>query len=282
VVAKTSAPDLLSEIEAGALDSDSDLPDLLRKCVSLGGVTGSARLREWATKELKGYGSDATLPSYRLTGSLLYLDGAMIGGRVTGQQVPLMMIPKEARPSVQGDIHLPFPIAELVEIVAVARRKGEDSVRLSPPLASEMVALINHALAQEDQPSWSGIRMPQSRVVERVYWMVGLSHFTAIIDTVRTTLVELVAEMRAGTRDGATLPSHEIAEQAVDIAINGNRNRVVIQQVGPHGEAAAAAGGIGSTGDAEPESKPRRLMWWLAGIAAVVAAGAAVAALLLT
>lgn len=76
--------------------------------------------------------------------------------------------------------------------------------------------------------------------------MDGLSHFTAIIDTVRTTLVELVAEMRAGTPPGAVLPSHDVAEQAVDIAINGNLSRVLINQVAPHANGAAAAGkGVG-------------------------------------
>jgi hypothetical protein len=280
---KRGSADLLVEIERGAIDSASNLPDLLRKCVALGGATGSARLREWATQELKGYGAADTLPPYRLASSLLYLDGSTVGGRITGQQVPLTMIPDVARPSIQGDIHLPNPIAELVDLVASARRNGEDAIRLAPPLSQELVALINHKLSEQDQPSWGGaIRMPPSQVVERVYWMVGLSHFTAIIDTVRTTLVELVAEMRAGTPPGAALPSHDVAEQAVDIAINGNRNRVVINQVAPHANGAAAAGGVASTATGEPESRPRRWMWWIVGIAAVVAAVAAVVALFLT
>lgn len=68
----------------------------------------------------------------------------------------------------------------------------------------------------------------------------------------------------------------------MDIAINGNRNRVVINQVGPNGTGAASAGGVASTGDAEPESKSQRVMWWIVGIAGVLAASAAIAALFLT
>jgi len=266
----------------GAHDPSSDLPTLLRKCISLGGVTGSARLREWATKELKGYGADDTLPPYRATKSLLYMDAAIPGGRVAGQQAPLTLIPDVARPSIQGDIQLPQPIAEIGDLVSSARQKGEDSIRLSPPLAQELLALMNNDLSKREQRSWGGgLDLPPSQVIERVYWKVGLSFFVAILDTVRTTLVELVAEMRAGTPSGEALPTHDVAEQAVDIAINGNRNRVVINQVAPNATAAASAGGVASTGDAEPESKSRRVMWWIVGVAGIVAAGAAIAALIL-
>lgn len=131
---------LLAEIEAGAHDPKADLPTLLRKwlrkCITLGGATGSTRLRDLATKELKGYEADDSLPSYRITRSLLFLDAAVVGGRITNQQAPLPLIPDIARPSVQGDIHLPQPTAEIVDLVSSARRDHEGSVRLSPPPGS--------------------------------------------------------------------------------------------------------------------------------------------------
>jgi hypothetical protein len=281
-VAKRGTSGLLAEIELGAHDPTSGLPTLLRKCISLGGATGSARLRDWATKELKGYGAGDDLPPYRMTTSLLFMDAAIPRGRVSGQQVPLTLIPEVARPSIQGDIHLPQPIAEIGDLVSSARRDGEDSIRLSPPLAQELLALMNNDLAKRERQSWGGgLDLPPSQVIERVYWRVGTSFFVAILDTVRTTLVELVAEMRAGTPSGEALPTHDVAEQAVDIAINGNRNRVVINQVGPSGTAVASAGGAASTGDVAPESKSRRVMRWIVGIAGVIAAGAAIAALAL-
>ena len=136
-MAKRGTSGLLAEIELGAHDPTSDLPTLLRKCISLGGATGSARLRDWATMELKGYGAGDDLPPYRMTTSLLFMDAAIPRGRVSGQQVPLTLIPDVARPSIQGDIHLPQPIAEIGDLVSSARRDGEDSIRLSPPLAEE-------------------------------------------------------------------------------------------------------------------------------------------------
>ncbi len=67
------------------------------------------------------------------------------------------------------------------------------------------------------------------------------------------------------------------------VAVQGNRNRVIIQNPGP-GESAAATTGRGTVragNTAEPESFWRRWMWWIVGVATIVAAVAAALALLL-
>lgn len=46
---------LLDQIETEALDESASLAGALRKCVALGGRTGSEQLRDWATLELEGY-----------------------------------------------------------------------------------------------------------------------------------------------------------------------------------------------------------------------------------
>lgn len=57
---------VLDEIERDALDSNVPVADTLRKVVALGGKVGSTELREWASRELRGYiGTDAELPGYR-------------------------------------------------------------------------------------------------------------------------------------------------------------------------------------------------------------------------
>ena len=89
--------DLLRHIERGAHDTSSDLASLLRRCISLGGVTGSESLREWATRELMGYGDDDELPDYRRAAAPLVLDAHVPGGRITGQQVPYHLVPDFAQ-----------------------------------------------------------------------------------------------------------------------------------------------------------------------------------------
>lgn len=76
---------LLSEIEVGALDDSLELATLLRKCIALGGATGSERLREWAARELKGYEEEDELPPYRSAPPPpLLLDGATTRAPISG------------------------------------------------------------------------------------------------------------------------------------------------------------------------------------------------------
>ena len=243
-----------------------DLAALLRKCISLGGITGSDRLREWASRELKGYEAADELPSYRHVASPLLLDGAMPGGRTTGQLVSADLIPDDIRDVFNSsDVHFDQPIAELAALVDKAAARGEDSVKLGPPGTAELVTIVNQ-----------GLRPGQ--VIERLYWSVSTASIRRILDVVRTNLVELIAEMRAGTPAGQKLPSRDVAEQAVDVVITGKKNRVVINQIGAAAEGAATGRGTASVG-AAPETRSRRMWFWLFGIATLIGAGAGVWAL---
>lgn len=279
---------LLDEIHDGALESRSNLPDLLRKCIALGGETHSERLRDWAVRELMGYPPGTEVPDYRKTASLLYLDGATVYARITGQQVPISMIPAGAWDKVRtamDNIEMRQPVSELVDLVETARRNRETSVKLSPPGQQELVALINHKLAEggrANNPFPGALPVAPSQMVERIYWQVGLNDFAGMIDAVRTILVQLVAEIRAATVGDAASPSHDAAEQAVDVAVYGKVRKLVINQVGPNGQGAATASGTAVAGGGEPESRSRRSMWWAVGIATIVGAVATVLALVLT
>lgn len=67
--------DLVSKIENDALDESVPLTRVLRKCVVLGGKSGSERLRDWATRELDGYYDEDELPGYRIIHAPLVMDG---------------------------------------------------------------------------------------------------------------------------------------------------------------------------------------------------------------
>lgn len=253
--------DLLAKIERGAHDATSDLTSLLRRCITLGGVTGSESLRKWASRELMGYGNDDELPSYRTAAAPLVLDAHVPGGRITGQQVPYNLIPDFARDQLGDDIEFRQPIAEIAEMLASARRSGETTVKLGVPLGSGVAALMNDELRQGAQP----------QVVERIYWDVSLIPLTRILDAIRTRLVALIAEMRAGTPRGKTMPTREVAEQAVGIVIYGTGHRIVIQQDSP--------GATATVGERDA-SRARRIAYWVVAVATVVAAVAAVLVLL--
>ena len=134
-------------------------------------------------------------------------------------------------------------------------------MKLGVPLGSGIVAFMNDELRKGSQ----------AQVVERIYWDVSLIPLTRILDAIRTRLVSLIAEMRAGTPAGKTLPTREVAEHAVGIAIYGKGHRIVIQQ--------DSAGATASVGGSD-ESRARRVAFWVVVVATVVAAVAAVVVLL--
>src|SRR4051812_4548435 len=78
---------LLEEIEQAALDDSADITGALRKCVALGGQSGSETLRAWATRELKGYSGSDELPEYRSVGAPIALDGVTLNTHIRGQQI---------------------------------------------------------------------------------------------------------------------------------------------------------------------------------------------------
>lgn len=220
----------MAEIESGALESDSDLPRLLRTCIALGGHLGTADLRYWASRELKGYGPADDLPDYRRIPAPLMLDGFTGGGHVTGQMVAAQMLPDETRDVLEDPVLMPQAISEIVDLVATAQR-GDGTIRIAPSGTAYILPLIS-------------MRLGAGQQVERVYWAIEVSKLRGIVDKVRTILVELVAEMRSATPLGSDTPTPEGAQQAVAVAIyGGKRHRVVVNQTTASDGATVASSG---------------------------------------
>lgn len=87
---------LLAEIERDVLDG-RPLADLLRKCIMLGGRSGSQDLRYWAGKELRGYQGDTDLPPYRSVSAPILIDAVTGNSWVKGQSVPESGLPDFVR-----------------------------------------------------------------------------------------------------------------------------------------------------------------------------------------
>jgi hypothetical protein len=250
--------DLLGDIEQEAVEADADLPTLLRKCVALGGKSGSVALREWATRELKGYGGSDTLPPYRTIPAILALDGATMTHRVTGQQISPRSLPEVARDLVKEEVPLYGPIAELTDAIWGARNRGDDHVNFGISGGSALTLLTNHGLREK------GV---EYQAVERIYLKAAVTSLVGVVDTVQTNLVELVAELRAGVGGGHVVPDKDLTDRAVSIVIYGDRNRVEVAQ------AVVDVGGSAVVNTPpERESRAKRIMFWAAGSATVVGA----------
>lgn len=209
-------PSLLDSINQEALDGD--LKKALRLCMQLGGETGSETLRQWASLELLGYQAEDELPDYRKIHAPLQLDGFTFGGIVKHQTMSPLHLPEYARDVITEEVLLVQSAPQLIELEHDARSEG--AVRISPPGAAQLIALMNHESGD------------QYRQIERIYWTVTRSVLQGVIENIRSRLVTLVAEMKAGLAPGEKLPSAEVASQAVEVAIHGDENRVKITQSG--------------------------------------------------
>ena len=234
----------LQEIESGARDEKKPIGSLLRTVIQLGGEARSAKIRDWAMRELTGYGPDDELPDYRIFNAPLQIDWMNRRHLVRGETISSLELPDFARDVVTDEVSLRGGIGEIEEL---ARRcEPGEVVKLRPPGSQELVTLMN-------------AKRPGIAQIDRLYWGVSPVVLWGVADRVRTTLTAMTAEIRAEMPDSGGVISPAVADNAFSVAVTGKRNKVNV--TAPQG-----ANQMTST----PE-EPRK--WWRtagAVIAAVV------------
>lgn len=89
---------ILEEIETAAVDGQSDLGTLLRKCKVLAARLDSQPLADWVLWESNGYPSDAKVPDYRIL--TLQLKGHFtgpFGSGIRNASIPMVCVPEKLR-----------------------------------------------------------------------------------------------------------------------------------------------------------------------------------------
>lgn len=253
---------LFDEIERDALDENVALAATLRKVIALGGNVGSTKLRDWASRELQGYAgaSEDEIPEYRKAPALIVIDGSTINARITGQQISRFDLPEEVREHVDERVTFGNGVGELETMLKQAGKDG--GAKLGIRGGAELAKMMTYKMAQAGY---------EFQNVERVYHSVAEPNLAGVVDGIRTTLVTLVAEMRAGMSESAETPSAAVADQAVNVAVHGDQNRIEITsaQASGNGSHQVHAGHGTRTGS-------RGTLWAavgsLAGVAAVIVA----------
>ena len=220
---------LLDKIESEALGSD--VVKALRLCITLGGHSDSAELRDWAARELRGYGGDDELPDYRRIVAPLCIDHASLTGIVTGQQISTHHLPDFTRDIISEDVELPHSIPELLEAANAADREN-DALRMLPPGAADLLVYMNGSGQYRTH-------------LHALYWKIAPSTMRAVVERVCTDLVGLVSEMRSGMDRSQDLPSSDVATQAFEVVVKGTRNRVVLKNVRQESESTSPDEGTG-------------------------------------
>lgn len=188
---------LLRSLRDRMLDESEPLAGLLRKCLLLGAETGSQALREWARKELSGYGDDDEVPSYRsLVGIPISMDSTSGNFWATGQKLSKFQLPEEAWEYVPDSVPFKQPVEELEQMA------GRDSLSFTSPGLSMAQTIWNRKLG------------PFQNVHGLSYSMTG-SVVTGMLGKIRTKLMDVIADLTADT-PLSQLPSKDQVDSAVN------------------------------------------------------------------
>ena len=128
------------------------------------------------------------------------------------------------------------------------------------PRSQDVVALMNHEIGEPYQQ------------ITAVYWSVSVVALQGVIDRVKRTLVELIAEMRAATPHAAAKRrSAAVADQAVSLVVHGRGARINVAQASGGGSHEVTSGAAPSE-DGFPWRKIGAAAVGLATIAAAMIA----------
>jgi hypothetical protein len=205
---------LISEIERDLLDG-KPLADLLRKCIVLGGRSGSVELRDWASRELRGYGDDDELPAYRTIYAAILLDAVTGSAIIKGKQVSSYDLPGVVREEgISEELPLRQGVGELEALIK--GQATDEGIHFSLPQATLIGQMIDQQVGNPYQQ------------IQRIYWSVLPAVISGVLDNIRTSLAELIGELLGTMPRGQEVPTPDQANQAVQVAVNGKRSRVTV------------------------------------------------------
>ncbi|MEU4265629.1 AbiTii domain-containing protein [Streptomyces argenteolus] len=259
-----NAHTLLAEIERDVLNEDVHLASILRKCIVLAGRADAGELRSWATKELRGYEVDDTVPDYREVGAPISIDAVAGMNRITGQNISPRVLPDFVRDRISDKYTFYVGIGEIEATIVGA---NNTHVRLSLPGATDIAAIMNRDANIAHQQ------------ITAVYWTVAVSALRAILDNVRTTLAEMVAELHVIAPDSPEPDAKQI-DKAISVAVEGSGHTINV--LAPQDSSQATVGA--PAGDMPPDSpfwtRGRKIGAFIVGAATVLAGAATIFAAL--
>ena len=219
---------LLRSLRERMLDESEPLAGLLRKCLLLGAETGSVSLRDWARKELNGYGGEDDVPEYRsLSGVPISMNSISGNTWATGQTISRFQLPQEAWEYVPETVSFRQPVEELEQMA------GQKSLSSSSPGLSMAQTIWNRRLG------------PFQSISSLSYTMTG-SVVAGMVGQIRTQLVDIIADLTADT------PMSELPSKGqVDAAVSERIGASTVYNTTIH--AASGAVAIGTEAQAKTE-----------------------------
>jgi AbiTii len=191
---------LLDDIIELAVDGQGNTPTLLRKCLLLARQIKNDRLKQWAEKELDGYGADDELPEYRRAVGVA--KGLFLGpfnSSISDQPLPAGVLKPQHR-HWATDIRLRQPI------VAYERDDGDKQTQAVFMWPADIVVAYQ-------------AKFIEGYTLNRAWLEVPQSTFPALLDTVRNRVLKFALDLKDDLGDAGddidAVPRETIDRQVV-------------------------------------------------------------------
>lgn len=182
---------LLTDIEAAAIDSTVPITDLLRKCMVLAARLKHEEFSQWVSRELNGYADTDHLPPYRRFPrgpSLGHFSGGF-GAELKNAPIPLGHLPEKVRTRIT--------VHEASDTLAALDAMAKSEGGLRWPWPADMVAYV-----AEFHPMYDHYRLMDA------WCPIPLGAMKGVTDSVRSRILEFVLAIQAEDPDaGESQPS---------------------------------------------------------------------------
>jgi hypothetical protein len=205
---------LLREIQSAAIDSNTDLATLLRKCKVLAARLGNQEFKVWVDNELSGYKSKNVLPEYRVLD--VFSKGHFAGPFNSGMNnadIPLSCIPEEYR-EMMSKSYMMQPVASIEALISKSK-----SGSVEEPWNPDFVAMV-------------GRDMYTNMWCMQAWKVIPKGAIVAALSEVRNRILSFVLEIEAEDPEAGeaalnTTPvPQEKVQQIFHMTINGNVQNV--------------------------------------------------------
>lgn len=179
---------LLRDIQAAAVDPETDVATLLRNCKILAVRLGNENFKKWVDHELNGYDSTEDLPEYRIHPNGSFGDFYdEFGSGLKSAPIPPSCLPEEFRDRVTM-LYLKSPIIAYASLI-----NTENRTNAAEHWPADMVAHFGQNIYQGMNcvSAWKVI--PYSRLV-------------ALVDTIRTRVLNFALEIEGEAPDAGEAP----------------------------------------------------------------------------
>ena len=182
---------LLREIQNAATDQSTNVATLLRKCKILAARLGNEEFKQWIENELNGYKPTDELPEYRVIETGSYGDFVGGFGRVcTYLPIPPACLPQELRERVTI-CRLQNPISAYESFI-----EGDGTESAKEPWPANMIARFAGEIYQGMNCVSAWKLIPRNTII-------------ALVDTVKTRVLNFVIEIEAEDPDAGEAPLHQ-------------------------------------------------------------------------